>query len=302
MLLRAYLLLAVAAAAWAGNVVLSRAMRAEIPPLGMAFWRWLLALVLAGPWLAPALRRNRAVLRREWKLLLLLGSLGMALFQALLYSAVHTTSAVNASLILAITPIFVPLASRLLSRRRQTGRQLLGAVLSTLGVGVIVSRGELAVLRQLTFSVGDLLMLLAAAAWTLYSVVLEGKPAELEPRALLGSCMAVAVLALLPFYVWESLSVQVVPLTPVSALVLGYQALVASLLAYVCYNAAVAQVGSVHAGLSINLIPAFATLLALLFLGERLHGVHFAGMLMIALGLWQAASGSRQPAPARHTA
>ena len=79
------------------------------------------------------------------------------------------------------------------------------------------------------------------------------------------------------------------------------QALVASLLAYVCYNAAVAQVGPVHAGLSINLIPAFATLLALLFLGEQLHGFHLTGMLMIALGLWLAASSSVRPAPARQS-
>jgi drug/metabolite transporter (DMT)-like permease len=297
-LLRAYLLLAVAAAAWAGNIVLSRAMRAEIPPIGMAFWRWLLALAFAGVWLGPAVRRNWPAVRRAWKLLLVLGALGMALFQALLYAAVHTASAINASLILAITPIFVPLASRLILSQRQTGRQLAGAVLSTLGVGIIVSRGELAVLQQLTFTVGDLLMILATAAWTLYSVMLKRKPAELEPSALLGACMAVAVAALLPFYLWESLAVQVVPFTRVSALVLSYQALVASLLAYVCYNAAVAQVGPVHAGLSINLIPVFATVLALIFLGEQLHGFHLAGMLTIGAGLWLAARGSGQRASA----
>jgi drug/metabolite transporter (DMT)-like permease len=291
---RAYLLLAVASAAWAGNIVLGRAVRAEIPPIGMAFWRWLLALLVGGVVLVPALLRNAAVLRREWKLILVLGALGMALFHSLLYAAVHSTSAINASLILATTPIFVPFASRWILGQGQTRHELIGAVLSTLGVAVIVSRGELAVFRQLTFSLGDLLMVVATAAWALYSVVLKRKPADLEPSALLGACMTVAVLTLLPFYLWESQAVQRVPFTRVSVLVLGYQALAASLLAYVCYNAAVALVGPVHAGLSINLIPFFATVLALLFLGERLHGFHLVGMLMIALGLWLAARVSLQ--------
>ncbi|MEY4544091.1 MAG: hypothetical protein RL685_286, partial [Pseudomonadota bacterium] len=153
MLLRAYLLLAVASAAWAGNIVLSRAVRAEIPPIGMAFWRWLLALLLGGVVLVPSLLRNRAAVRRAWKLIVVLGALGMALFHSLLYAAVHSTSAINASLILAITPIFVPLASRLILGQVQTQRELFGAVLSTLGVGVIVSRGELAVFQHMTFSV-----------------------------------------------------------------------------------------------------------------------------------------------------
>ncbi|MEY2932233.1 MAG: hypothetical protein RL033_2982 [Pseudomonadota bacterium] len=292
MLLRAYLLLAVASAAWAGNIVLSRAVRAEIPPIGMAFWRWLLALLLGGVVLVPSLLRNRAAVRRAWKLIVVLGALGMALFHSLLYAAVHSTSAINASLILAITPIFVPLASRLILGQGQTRRELFGAVLSTLGVGVIVSRGELAVFQHMTFSVGDLLMIVATAAWTLYSVVLKRKPAELPPSALLGACMIVALLSLLPFYVWESLTVQLVPFTRVSVLVIGYQALAASLLAYVCYNAAVAQVGPVHAGLSINLIPVFATVLALLFLDEQLHAFHLVGTLLIALGLLLAASSS----------
>jgi drug/metabolite transporter (DMT)-like permease len=291
--LRAYALLAVASAAWAGNIVLGRAVRAEIPPFGMAFWRWALALGGASPFLVPAVVRNRAVVRREWRLIGVLALLGMAVFHSLLYEAVHTTTAINATLILSISPIMIPTAARVILSQRQTRGELLGALVSTLGVVVIVARGEWSVLRELAFTRGDVMMLGATAAWSLYSVILKRKPAELESGALLGACMAVAVLLLFPLYLRETLSTQAMPVTVSSVLVLTYLALVASLLAYYCYNRGVAELGPVHAGLSINLIPVFTTAFAIAFLKESLHGFHLAGILAIAAGSWLATSGAR---------
>jgi len=208
--LRSYALLVVASAAWAGNIVLGRAVRAEIPPMGMAFWRWALALAVASPFLWPVVVRNRALLRHHWRLMGVLALLGMAMFHSLLYEAVHTTTAINATLILAISPILIPTAARVILGQRQTRGELLGALVSALGVVVIVARGEWSVLRELAFTRGDLLMLGATAAWSLYSVILRRKPAELEPGALLGACMALAVLLLLPLYLWEALFIQAI--------------------------------------------------------------------------------------------
>jgi drug/metabolite transporter (DMT)-like permease len=295
--LKAYALLGVASAAWAGNIVLGRAVRAEIPPLGMAFWRWALALGVASPFLVPAVVRNWAMVRRKWQLIVLLAVLGMVVFHSLLYVAVHTTTAINATLILAISPILIPPAARVILGQRQTRGELLGALVSTLGVVVIVARGEWSVLRELAFTRGDVMMLGATAAWSLYSVVLKLKPRELEPGALLGACMAVAVLCLFPLYLWETLFIQVMPVTVSSVLVLTYLALGASLLAYYCYNRGVAELGPVSAGLSINLIPVFTTAFALVFLNEQLHGFHLAGILAIALGSWLATSVAREPRP-----
>jgi drug/metabolite transporter (DMT)-like permease len=291
--LKAYALLSLASAAWAGNMVLGRAVRAEIPPIGMAFWRWAVASVVAGPFLLPVLVRNAAVARREWRLIVLLALLGMTLFHTLVYLAVHTTTAINATLILSVSPIIIPTASRVILGRPQTSRELTGAVLSALGVVIIVARGDLAVLRQLAFTRGDLLMLGATAAWSLYSVLLRRKPIDLEPGALLGACMALAALLLLPLYLWELSTGQSVPLTLNSLLVIGYLVLGPSLLAYYCYNRGVAEVGPVQAGLSINLIPVFTTVLALSFLNEQLHGFHVLGILVIAVGSWWAMKGPR---------
>jgi drug/metabolite transporter (DMT)-like permease len=278
--------------------VLGRAVRAEIPPFGMAFWRWALACLLASPFLLPAVLRNAAVLRREWRLIVSLALLGMTLFHTLLYLAVHTTTAINATLILSISPIVIPIASRLILGSTQSWRELWGAALSGMGVVVIVARGDPQVLARLAFTRGDLMMLGATAAWTLYSVILKRKPADLESGALLGACMAIAALLLLPLYLWETSRGEAVLWTPNSLAVFAYLALGPSLLAYYCYNRGVAEVGPVQAGFSINLIPVFATLLALLFLKERLYWFHGLGIVLIAAGAWWAAtqkSGTRQP-------
>lgn len=287
---KAYALLSLASAAWAGNIVLGRAVRAEIPPFGMAFWRWAIACAVASPFLLPAVIRNAAVMRREWRLIAGLALLGMTLFHTLLYLAVHTTTAINATLILSISPLLIPVASQLILGRAQSWRELVGAALSGVGVVIIVARGDPEVLAQLAFTRGDLMMLGATAAWTLYSVILKRKPADLEPGALLGACMALAAVLLLPLYLWESAQGRVVPWTPSSLAVFAYLALGPSLLAYYCYNRGVADVGPVQAGFSINLIPVFATLLALVFLKEQLHWFHGVGILLIGGGAWWAAT------------
>ena len=158
---------------------------------------------------------------------------------------------------------------------------------------LILARGDPEVLAQLAFTRGDLMMLGATAAWTLYSVLLKRKPAALEPGALLGACMAIAALLLLPLYLWETSQGRVVPWTPSSLAVFAYLALGPSLLAYYCYNRGVAEVGPVQAGFSINLIPVFATLLALLFLKEQVHWFHGLGVLLIGGGAWWAATPKR---------
>jgi drug/metabolite transporter (DMT)-like permease len=299
MRLKAYALLSLASAAWAGNVVLSRAVRAEIPPIGLAFWRWLLATLLAAPFLLPVVLRNRAVVRREWKLIASLAFLGMTVFHTLLYFAVHTTTAINATLILSISPLLAPALSRVVLGRPQTRRELIGAALSAVGVVVIVARGDAAVLGSLAFTRGDLMMLGATMAWTLYSVLLERKPADLEPGALLGSSMAAAALFLSPLYAWEALSGLAVPWTAPALLVFAYLALFPSLLASYCYNRGVAEVGPVLASFSLNLIPVFATVFAMLFLDERLHAFHVVGVLAIGAGAWLATSALGQGQPLR---
>ncbi|MEO8040404.1 MAG: DMT family transporter, partial [Betaproteobacteria bacterium] len=175
-----YLLLALATLFWAGNIVIARAMRADIPPVAMAFWRWTIAFAVVMPFAFRTLVRHRAVLRRSWRLLFLLGGLGVASYNTMCYIALQTTTATNGTLFNSLIPVLIVPIAWLVLRERIRPLQGLGVALSLAGVVVIVARGDLATLRNLTFNAGDFWLLGAMILWAFYTVALRFKPHELD--------------------------------------------------------------------------------------------------------------------------
>lgn len=283
--LQALGLLLFATLTWGGNIVIGRAIRNDLPPLGLSFWRWLIAFVILLVFTLPLLQRNWPVIRREWRLLGLLALLGLALFHPLQYFSLQSTTVINATLILSTSPAMVALFS-LVALKEQLGRvQMLGIVVSFIGVATVISRGDMSSLSDLTFQLGDLWMLLAALVWALYSVTVKFRPADLHPHAMLAATAGLGALLLLPFYLWESATVMAMPFSLTSISVLIYVAVAASLLAYLAFNRGVALVGPARAGIVLHMVPVWATLLAFLFLGERLQGYHIVGLVLIACGI-----------------
>ena len=160
-----YVLLLVTTVSWAGNVVIARAIHYDIPPMSLTFWRWGVAAAAMLPFVAPRMWEHRAILRRHWRPLLVLAATGVAGFQACLYVAVNTTTAINAGLFFALMPIAIPASSYLMYGERVTRRQGAGLVLSFIGMLVIVTRADLSALVELRFTPGDLWMLGVVASW-----------------------------------------------------------------------------------------------------------------------------------------
>ncbi len=281
-------MLSFASLAWAGNIVLGRAVAAEIPPIALSFWRWLTAFVVLLPIAWPHIRRGWPIMRREWKMMALLSLVGMALFHSLLYYAVHWTTAINALLIMAICPAVIPVISRLVWGDRLTRRQAVGIALSMVGVAVIATRADLAVVKELTFSYGDGVMVVAMLLWALYSVLVRRRPAALHPNAMLTGIVGFAVLFLAPAVAAEHLSGAVMPLTWGSAVTVAYVGVVASALVYIGFNPAVETVGPNRAGQFLHLMPLFGAVLAIVFLDERLEAYHISGAALIAAGIYLA--------------
>jgi drug/metabolite transporter (DMT)-like permease len=128
-------------------------------------------------------------------------------------------------------------------------------------------------------------MLGAALAWAFYSIVLKFKPADLDGYALLTTTAFLGALFLLPFYLWESLGGWPMPITTQAVGTIGYISNVASLLAYLAFNQGVAIIGPARAGIMLNLIPIWVTLLAVGMLGERFEAYHLYGLALIAVGI-----------------
>ncbi len=279
-----YLILSLAPLCWAGNIVLARGVADLIPPVAFAFWRWSLAFVLILPFTLRELAADRRAIARGWKMLLILALLGISAFNTLLYTAVHTTTAINGSLIQSTMPAVIVLLSFVLYRERVAARQMAGVVLCILGAVLIVLRGELKTLLAMSIAPGDLLMIIAVSAYGLYSALLRRRP-PIHPLSLLATTFFLGAAGLLPLYLVELATIGPFPLSRGIVLSILYVALFPSIVAYFCWNKGVDLLGPNRAGLFINLIPAFASLLSVFLLGESIEPFHLGGMGLILGGM-----------------
>lgn len=280
----AYVLMTLTCLFWAGNSVIGRAARDFVPPVALAFWRWILAFLLVIAFAWPHLKRDRDVLKASWLWVLVLGILGVGAFNTLLYSGLQYTTALNAVLMQSAQPPLILLTAFLLFRDRAGPAQIAGVMLSLVGVLVIVARGQLEVLLHLRLNPGDAIILFAMLFWVLYSVLLRFRP-PVHPLSFLAVTFAIACLFILPFYAWELAAGRRIVMAPESFAAIAYVGVFPSLLAYGFFNRGVELLGAGRAGIFLNLMPAFGALLAITLLGERFTVAHAIGIALIGVGL-----------------
>lgn len=279
-----YLLLPLAPLFWSGNFVLGRAVRGAVPPIGLAFWRWAIAaLILVGfSWRHVA--RDWPIIVRYRGVLLLLSLLGVASFNTLVYLGLQWTQAVNGLLLQSMMPVMIVALSYVLFRETVTPGQILGIVISLVGVVVIAGQGDVSVLRTLSLNRGDGLILIAVAAYAAYSVLLRKRP-KLHPLSFLSVTFTTGALLLLPAYLWEHFGGRQVNVNPQTVFAISYVVIFPSILAYFCYNRGVELVGANRAGLFIHLMAVFGSVLAVLFLNEAVRLYHGIGIGLIVAGI-----------------
>ena len=284
---RAYWMLAGAALFWSGNFVVARAFVADIAPVTLAYWRWQLALLVFLPFAWRALYRERRILLRHFGWLLVMGLLGVAGFNTLVYQGLQYTTATNALLINSFIPILIIVIGVLLPDPGGRGwRQLAGVLISSTGMLLLIMRGQWQNLLALRFNQGDLWLLLAALLWALYSIGLRWRPGGLSARAFLLATMLIGITLLGPLYWFNLAGEPAFSPRPSSVLAIAYVALFASLGAFLLWNQGIAMVGAARGGQFIHLMPLFGALLAITLLGERLAWYHFGGGLLIGLGIY----------------
>ncbi|TGX55268.1 DMT family transporter [Sphingomonas gei] len=269
---------------WAGNSIVARAVHDAIPPFFLALLRWTGALMVVAPLAARHFAADRAAIARSWPVIVLLGLLGVAAFNAFLYSGLRYTTASNGMLLQAAIPALVLIVDFVMFRARAGIGAILGVMLSTFGVVIIVFQGQLTALSQVTFNRGDALILGGVVTWAFYTSLLRLRP-KLHGQSFLAVTFAIGVVTMLPLAATEWREIATMHFT---AQVIGaviYVALLPSVVAYTLFNAAVATVGPAKAGQAITLMPLFGALLAAFTLGEQLHGHQLAGMTLILSGI-----------------
>jgi drug/metabolite transporter (DMT)-like permease len=287
--LRTVILLTLPPILWAGNAIVGRMVHDMVPPIMLNFLRWVLAFLILLALAGPVFRRDGG-LWPHWRRFALLGLLGIGMYNALQYMALQTSSPINVTLVAAGMPVWMMLTGWLFFGAGVQRRQVLGALLSIGGVLVVLARGELAHLLELRLVAGDIFMILATIAWSLYSWLLirTTEPAGLRAdwAGFLLAQVAFGVLWSGGFALGElALSDAVIHWNWQLGAALVYVAVGPAVIAFRCWGEGVRLAGPAVAAFFSNLTPLFAALMSSLILGEAPHLYHAAAFLLIVGGI-----------------
>jgi len=282
-----YLIMMLPPLFWAGNFVVGRAVSNQHAPISLSFWRWFFASLILLPFVIKPIWQQRQIIKANFVKILLLAVLSITAFNSLAYIALQTTTATNATLLNSFIPIFILVISGIFLKEVISKIQIMGVLVSLLGVIVILTQLDATIIKNLTINPGDLWMLLAALDWALYSILLKYlRPKALNPMPFLGSMMVLGTLVLLPLFLINPFNEA--PLTWNNEMIkaLAYIAIFPSIVSYLAWNYGMQKLGASLGGQFIHLMPLFGALMAVVFLGEQIQLYHLIGGACIALGLW----------------
>jgi drug/metabolite transporter (DMT)-like permease len=279
-----YTLLSLSALFWSFNWVMARALRFESGPLMIAFGRWVVAACMLLPFAWTYIRRDRAVLRANLGLLIVLSITGAGGYNALTYMGMQYTTAINGMLLNTLVPFIIMGLSWMFLKERLGWQQVAGIVVSFGGALWIVAHGEWSRLVALEFNGGDLIIAVSMLLWAVYTVILKHRPLPLHPLSFLSAITFIGLVSLAPFALWEF----IVRPPHFSLNMLGayfYMGLFPSIVCYLFWGRGVAAIGPTRAGPFLYLLPVFGSVVSSVVLGETLVLYHIVGFAMILLGL-----------------
>ncbi|AXK82860.1 DMT family transporter [Pseudolabrys taiwanensis] len=282
-----FLLLALAGLCWSGNHLVGRAMAGEVPPIGASTLRWLVPLALVLPLARPHLARDWPEIRKHWPALLWLGMTGGAMFSILQFVGLRYTTALNVSVLNSLVPVLIIAVGTLMFRDRITGFQIAGIITSSLGVLVVISRGQFDTLRQFAFNWGDLLTVLSMLFFSVYAACLRLRP-RINGWSFLVVLAAISVVVTLPLAIAEAYTGTTFKATWLTFGSLAYVSIFPSVVAYAAWNRGVELIGANRAGPFLHLVPIYTAILATTLLGEPLALFHIVGFGLILSGVWLA--------------
>ncbi|MBE7636240.1 EamA family transporter [Sneathiella sp. P13V-1] len=288
----AYLFLTCTMLFWGCNAVFSRLAVGEVSPLTLVTLRWAVVISMVFVIARKNVKRDWPKLKPRLGYFMIMGATGFTGFNAMFYIAAHSTTALNIGIIQGAMPVIVLLGSFILFRTPVTISQMLGVAVTLIGVAVVTSAGSLDTLLSLSFNDGDILILIAALVYGVYTIALRFKP-DVSALSFFAVLAFAAFLTCLPLLAYEIYSGQAQMPTPTGwALILAI-AILPSFLAQLLFINGVTLIGPGRAGIFINLVPIFAAILAVLFLSEDFEIYHGAALVLVLGGIWLAERGKK---------
>ena len=283
---KAYIMLVLATLFWAGNFVVGKSAFIEnVPLFSLTFFRWLLVWLILIPFTYKEFFKLRRVILDNFLLLLLLGLTSVGLFNSFIYNALNFTQVINASLFNAVIPVAIILFGLLFKLEKTNKYQILGLIISILGILSIITKLDLDILLTLSFNKGDILMIGAVITWGIYSAFLKKRKFEVSLLTLVHILCTFGLVTLIPQFLFEFSQGKTIIINDHLIYSLIYLAIFPSIGSYYCWAGAVSIIGANRAGIFLSLIPLFSTILAMIFFDEKFLFFHFIGSVLIILGL-----------------
>jgi drug/metabolite transporter (DMT)-like permease len=252
-----------------------------VPPMSLGLARFILACAVL-LLILVASRRFPHLAMRDLPLMAISGLVGVTLYFLGENNGVLRLSASEASIIIGTIPVLTMLAERLFTKARLTGRQYLGALLSALGVSLIVVES----LRLSPAPLGYLFMLIAALSWVAYAFLTKPLLARYDSLVISFWQNAFGALGFIPFVLTEH--VQWTAITPVVAANVLYLGIFCSAVGYLFYVISLRVLGPSVSSVFINLIPVVSVAASFVILGERLSTLQLAGGAVTIGGVYLA--------------
>ena len=284
--IRAYLYLTLCTLFWSGNFIVGKvATLFEIPPLTLNFYRWFLAFLILCPFTLKGVIMNFEEIKKNFLVLIIMGFTSISVFNSVVYYSLNYTQVLNGVLMISTIPVFIIFFSGLFKTESIRIYQIIGVVISLMGVISIITKLDLSLLLSLKINKGDLWMLVAMISWTTYSLLLGKKKVKLEPFIFLQTIIIIGLLFLFPMYLAEVLVGKKINFNFPVLMTIGYVVFFAGIGAYTFWNAAIKLIGPSRSGVFLHLMPIFSSLMAVFLLGEQFSFHHIVGTLLIISGI-----------------
>ncbi len=283
--LRAYLLLTVTTWCWGANAIFGKVAVGEISPMLLVTLRWLGVLILLLLFARKYLVQDWPILRHHLVYVGLMGGIGLTAFNALFYIAAYSTSAINIGILQGSIPVFVLLGSYLIFKNHVTKIQTCGVAVTLVGVFTVASGGNFMGLSGLSGNQGDLLMLLACFLYAGYSLGLSRGP-KVSALGLFTLLAGAAFLVSLPLLSYEILADDFKAPTTTGWVVVALVTLLPSFVAQIFFIQSISLIGPGRAGVFVNLVPVFASIMAVFYLQESFEPFHAVSLGLVLGGIW----------------
>jgi drug/metabolite transporter (DMT)-like permease len=283
----AYLFLVLATFCWSGNFIVGKfATLYEIPPLTLNVFRWISVWFILIPFTYKEIFKNLPYIKRNWLVISFMGVITISTFNSVVYFALNYTQVINAVLMLSAIPAATIVLSSLMKIEETNIFQLFGLVLSIIGIGSIISNGDIQKIISLDFNKGDMWMLVCVITWSLYSTLLKKNNFKLSQFTLIQLMVSVGILFLIPQFFYEKSIGLELNLDKNFFLILIYVAIFPAIAAYYFWQKGIEIIGPNRASMFIQLMPLFSAVMAIIIFKEKFELYHFVGAIFILSGIY----------------